>query len=179
MNLGVFTYNFPHKKTQEGLFRLLMGGYQPRCILAADPVQLNFYQSKIRVAPKGLEYVHPRVIAEKLGIPYHVGAHNSPHSRDLIRDYDLDLGVILGARIIAEDIINAFRGGILNLHPGLLPQNRGLDNIKWAVLNRMRQGASAHLIERKIDKGNLICKRDVDVFQDDSLVDILLRVQSM
>ena len=91
MNLGVFAYNFPHKKTQEGLFRLLIEGYQPKCILAADPVELSFYQSKIRVAPKGLQYVHPQIIAERLGIPYHVVAHNSPEARDLITNYCLHL----------------------------------------------------------------------------------------
>src|SRR3989338_9134553 len=72
MRIGVFAYNFKHKKTQEGLLWLMLHGYKIECILAADPVQLNFYQSKIRVSQKDMEYMHPSEIAKKLEIPYHV-----------------------------------------------------------------------------------------------------------
>ena len=41
-----------------------------------------------------------------------------------------DLGIILGSRII-KNIINKFKIGILNMHPGILPYNRGLDTHKW------------------------------------------------
>ncbi len=177
MKIGIFAYNFEHKKTQEGLINLFLNGHMPECILAADKVKLNFYQSKIRVSPKGLHYTHPRKIAQKLGIPYHVVAHNSKACHDLIRDYALDLGVILGARILKKETIECFQIGILNMHPGLLPFNRGLDNLKWAILKGIKQGVSCHLISEEIDKGRLVMKEDIDVFPDDTLVDIFLRIQ--
>ncbi|MEK6840204.1 MAG: formyltransferase family protein, partial [Nanoarchaeota archaeon] len=122
LRVGAFVYNFEHKKTQEGLFNLYLDDTPVVCALAADPVPLTFYQSKIRIAPKGLSYAHPRTIAQKLGIPYHVVSHNSQECEDLVRSYNLDVGVILGARILKEPIINAFNVGVLNLHPGLLPE---------------------------------------------------------
>ncbi len=179
MKIGVFAYNFEHKKTQEGLLRLFLNGYNPDVIFAADPVELKFYQSKVRVAPKGLSYTHPRKIAKRMNIPYHIVVHNSKECQDLITKHDLDLGIILGARILKENIISAFNIGVLNMHPGLLPENRGLDTLKWAIMRNIKQGVSCHLISREIDKGNLIVKRGVDVFEDDTLVDIFLRIQNM
>src|SRR3989338_7782841 len=124
MEIGIFAYNFPHKKTQEGLLELFLQGIPVKCIFAADPVELKFYQSKIRIAPKGMRYEHPQKIAERLGIPYHVVAHSSKECEELIKHYKLDLGIILGARILKENIINAFGMWVLNMHPGMLPQNR-------------------------------------------------------
>ena len=72
MNIGVFVCNFEHKKTQEGLLNLFLNGYKVECILAADPVQLDFYQSKIRITPKELQYTHTHKIADVLKIPYYV-----------------------------------------------------------------------------------------------------------
>jgi len=179
MKIGVFAYNFKHKKTQEGLMQLFLHGYDISCIFAANPVELKFYQSKIRVSPKGLEYMHPKEIAERLNIPYHVVVHNSEKCENVIKQYDLDLGIILGARIIKQQIINAFKIGVLNMHPGLLPENRGLDNLKWAILQGYKQGVSCHLINKEIDKGSLIVKKKIAVHEDDTLLDVFLRIQNM
>ena len=178
MKIGIFAYNFPHKKTQEGLLHLFSHNIPIACILAADPVELKFYQSKIRVAPKGLEYLHPKEIASQLKTPYHVVIHNSTECETLIKRYDLDVGIILGARILKENVIKAFKIGILNLHPGLLPHNRGLDNIKWAILKNYKQGVSAHLIDGEIDKGKVILKQEIPIFEDDTLLDVFLRIQN-
>ncbi len=179
MKIGIFAYNFGHKKTQEGILALLLHHYPIACIFAADPVELKFYQSKVRIAPKGLEYVHPKDIAARFEIPYHVVVHNSMECEELIRRYELDVGIILGARILKENIINAFKIGVINMHPGMLPHNRGLDNIKWAILKGYRQGVSVHLISKEIDQGSLIVQREIDVYDDDTLLDIFLRIQNM
>jgi len=178
MKIGVFAYNFKHKKTQETLLNLFLHGYESSCIFAADPVKLKFYQSEIRITPKDLNYMHPREIAKKLGIPYYVIKHNNSECKDLIKKHNLDLGIVAGARILKEDIIKKFKIGVLNMHPALLPQNRGLDNIKWAILNDFKQGASCHLISKEIDKGWLIVKEEIDVYEDDTLLDIFLRIQN-
>lgn len=178
MRIGVFAYNFEHKKTHEGLLALHLAGFEIACVLAADPVPLNFYQSKIRISPKGLRYSHPHDIAQRLGIPYHVVPHNSEDCAKLIQRYNLDVGVILGARILKTAVIEPFKIGVLNMHPALLPENRGLDNLKWAILRDIKQGVSCHLIDGSIDRGSLILRREIPVFPDDTLVDIFLRIQN-
>jgi methionyl-tRNA formyltransferase len=178
LKIGVFAYNFEHKKTQEGLINLFLNGYKPECIFAANPVELKFYQSKIRITPKGLRFEHPRKIADKLGISYHVAKHNSEQCVELIKKHDLELGIVLGARILKQPVIQAFKIGIMNMHPGLIPENRGLDNLKWAILKNIRQGVTCHLIDECIDKGRIIIKEAIEVYPDDTLLDIHLRLQS-
>ena len=179
MNIGIFTYDFPHKKTQEGLYNLMLKGFKPKVIIAAPPINLNVSKSKIRVSPKDLYLSHPKEIAKHFQIDYCVSPHNSPQTSELIREYDLDLGIILGARIIPQDIINKFKLGILNLHPGLLPENRGLDSLKWAINCGIPQGVSTHLIDGKIDRGLLVEKEEIAIYKDDTLLDINLRLQNL
>ena len=177
--IGIFTYNFKHKKTYEGLIKLYLNGYKPECIFAAEHVKITFYKSKFRETLKGMDYMHPRDLANKLNIPYYVVDHKSEECIKLIKENFLELGIILGARIIPEKIINAFQFGVLNMHPGLLPENRGLDNTKWAIINGLKQGVSTHLIDKYVDKGLLIDKREISVYQDDSLIDLFLRLQDL
>ena len=179
MNIGVFAYNFPHWKTQEGVHNLILKGFKPKVILAADPVPLNFPHSQIRIVPKDLYLTHPQEIAKYHNIDYHVVKHNSQATSDLIKQYNLDMGVILGARILKPIAFSNFKIGVLNLHPGILPQNRGLDNIKWAIIDNLPQGVTTHLINEKIDMGFFIEQENINVHPDDTLLDLHLRIQNL
>ena len=176
MNIGVFAYNFPHWKTQEGINNLMISGNKPKVIFAADPIKLDFYKSKIRITPKDLYLTQPKKIAEQYGIDYKVVIHNSEETKNLVKKYNLDLGIILGARILKP---LSFNIGVLNMHPGLLPENRGLDNIKWAILNDIPQGVTSHLIDKSIDRGKFILKEEIKIYKDDSLVDLHIRIQNL
>lgn len=179
MNIGVFAYNFPHWKTQEGINNLIISGNKPKVIFAADPVKLNFYQSKIRITPKDLYLTHPEKIAKQHGIDYKVVIHNSEETKNLVKEYNLDLGIILGARILKPIAFENFNVGVLNMHPGLLPENRGLDNIKWAILDDIPQGVTTHLINKSIDRGRGILKEEIKIYKDDSLIDLNIRIQNL
>ncbi len=79
--------------------------------------------------------MHPKDLAKKLEIPNHTLDHRGEDCIKLIKDNSLELGIILGEKIISEKIINSFKLGVLNMHPACLPENRGLDNTKWAIMN--------------------------------------------
>jgi len=179
MNIGIFTYNFPHWKTQNGLFNLTVNGYKPKVIFSANPVELNFYKSKKRISPKDLYLIEPKKIAQTFEIPYFVLNHNSKETIGLVEKFDLDLGIILGARILKKEIIEKFKIGILNMHPGILPDNRGLDNIKWSILKDLPIGVTSHLINHEIDKGLLIDKQIINIYNDDTILDLHIRNQNL
>jgi len=179
MKIGVFAYNFEHWKVQNGIHNLVLGGYTPSVIFAANRVELKFYKSKVRITPKDLFLHHPKFIADHYNIDYHVVEHNSEKTSAMIKDYNLDLGVILGARILKPHVIDSFNLGVLNTHPGILPDNRGLDNQKWAILEDIPQGVTAHLIDGKIDKGRLVDQERINIYKDDTLLDIFIRVQNL
>ena len=178
--LIVFAYDFPHKKTYEGLLWLHVHRVKIAAVIAAPRVELRIRESAIRVAPSGLTFPHPREVATRIGVPYYVAAHNSPECLRLLKKHEPRVGVVLGARILSQEVIDCFSLGVLNMHPGLIPENRGLDNVKWAILNGIDQGVTTHLIAggKDVDLGRLIERRVVPVLPDDTLVDICLRLQN-
>lgn len=179
MNIAALVYDFPHKKSQEGIFELHLNDLRPRIVVAAPRVDLSFYQSKERIAPRGLHYSHPRDVCRCLSLPYVVADHNSGSCARLLKDWGIDLAIILGARIIKQPTIAACKIGVLNMHPGILPHNRGLDNLKWSILEDLPIGVTTHLIDEQIDRGRLVCKRNVPVYYDDNLRDVFLRQQDI
>lgn len=179
MNIGVFAYNFKHWKTQEGIINLVMAGKKPKVIFAAEPVKLKFYKSKKRTAPKDLYLKHPSEIAKYFNIDYKVIVHNSIETKKYVEDYNLDLGIILGARILKPVAFKSFNVGVMNMHPGILPQNRGLDNLKWAIIKDYDQGVTSHLIDSKIDQGYMIKQEKINIYHDDTYLDMHLRIQNL
>lgn len=177
MNLAVFAYNFPHKKTQDFLFRLFTDGIKPAVVLAADPIKLSIPESVLRVKPRHVDLVHPRTICREMGIEYVVVEHNSEECRALLNSLRIDIGLISGARILKKAIIDSVTRGIINLHPGLLPQVRGLDALQWAIYEGQPFGVTAHVIDERIDAGLIIQKKVIPEYADDTLVDVSLRLQ--
>jgi len=155
---------------------LVAHGWRPVLVLAAPRVDLGHAEPRRRQAPQGRILTHPRALAAMVGARYEVVPHAWPAASVELRAYRIDLGIILGARILAGQTIAACRIGILNLHPGWLPDVRGLDTIKWPLLRGLPLGATAHLIDERIDRGRLVCRQQVERLPGDTLLDIQLRV---
>lgn len=182
MRIAVFAYNFPHKKTQDFLFRLFIEKVEVALILAADPVELGIPPASIRMKVRGGGgLVTPRRIAERIGWRYEVVEHNSARTTELLLEERIDAAVISGARILKPHVIEAVPMGIINFHPGLLPEGRGLDAMQWAIYEDRPIGVTAHLIDGRVDAGLVLLKREIPIQQDDTVFDLsqrLMEVQS-
>lgn len=154
--LIAFGYDFPHRKTADGLYRLIAHGIRVDGLLAAPHKNLNLRRTLLDDNPRATSLKAPAEICSDLGINYWHLPHESPEAFRLIGEMKPDLGVILGARILPKSIIEGFSTGILNVHPGLLPFNAGLYNIEWAVNHTFPQGVTAHLINASVDAGRLV-----------------------
>jgi len=174
--LVVFAYNFPHKKTQDILLHLFVQGYKVGWILAADPVKLNIPPHTVRTKIRHIALLHPRQIAERIGANYIVAPHNSREVEDVLRQIKPELGIIAGARILKKPIISQFSIGIINLHPGLIPEARGLDAMLWSIYHDLPLGVTAHLIDERIDAGRVLVKETIPVYEDDTLLDLSERL---
>ena len=73
-------------------------------------------------------------------------------------DYAISFGY---GHIIKKDIINYFKEKIINLHISLLPWNKGADPNLWSVLENTPKGVTIHQIEKGLDSGKIICKKEV------------------
>jgi len=175
----IFGYNFKHWKTQTGIINLALSGHKPDFVILQNWKKLKIPQSTLRISPKDLYLFEPSTLLKNLDIPYIICDHNSEECIQFLSSQGFDLGVILGARILSKSVIQQFEKGILNLHPGLLPENRGLDTIKWAVLKNLKQGVTSHIIDEKIDRGTLISRKQIKIYEDDTLIDLNIRIQNL
>lgn len=174
--LMLFAYDFPHKKTQDFLFRLAVEGYKIEYCIAASWKKLNIKSSSIRVDQRHSGLVHPRKICEYFNIKYLSLDHDSREVIDFIKKNPVDLYIISGARILSKEVIEECGGKVLNIHPGFLPDVRGLDTFLWSIYYKKPLGISAHFITPKIDSGYLIYKEKLHLYKDDTPFDVTLRL---
>lgn len=168
----VFGYDFPHWKTTTGLFNMCVNGFKPDLVVLQKKKELTVPHSNYRVTPKGEYLQEPREVCELLGIEY----VRMDHDTDIGNP---DLGIILGARILKKETIERFTTGILNIHPGILPGNRGLDNLKHSIAKDLPIGVTAHLIDHRIDMGTIIKTETVPVYEDDTIRDVYIRQRNL
>lgn len=173
--ISLFAYNFPHKKTQDFIFKLLVEGYNISVIYAANSIDLGIPKSTINSKIKHLGLIHPKKIAKKFGIKYIVGPHDSDQ---IIEDTisNPSIGLISGARVLKKKIIDCFPIGIINFHPGIIPHARGLDALFWSILNDQMLGVTSHLIDSKVDAGKILSTEKIDILLQDTILDISERL---
>jgi len=164
-----FVYDFPHFKSAQGLFALKRAGFHDVHCVAAPWRALGIRESRFQFRTMAMEDAHhPREAAAALGYGYETTAHED------VRLSGDAVGVILGARVLPAAVAES--GPIVNLHPGVLPLNRGLDTLKWAVHEGLPQAVSVHRIDARIDRGALLCEEIVPVLPNDSPADIYNRL---
>lgn len=169
MKVTAFVYDFPHFKSAQGLFALKRAGFNDVTCVAAPWRKLPVIESPYQFRTMDMDDAHhPREAAEALGYRYEVMDHAD------VRLSAGSVGLILGARVLPKAVVET--GPIVNLHPGVLPLNRGLDTLKWAVHDGLPQGVSIHRIDTRIDRGSLLYVRLTRVHAADSEADIYNRL---
>jgi len=172
----IFAYDFPHKKTVDFIFHSLVKGYKVEAIIAAPPVKLNIPKSSIRSKLRHEPSYHPKDVADRFNLPYLVSPHNSLETELFLADLKPDVGLIGGARILKPQIIKQFSKGIINFHPGLIPEARGLDALFWSIINNVDLGVTSHLIDERIDAGQILEVKKIPLNLDDTLFDLSERL---
>jgi methionyl-tRNA formyltransferase len=65
--------------------------------------------------------------------------------------------------ILRPECIRPLPRGCVNLHPALLPYNRGANPNIWSIVDRTPAGVTLHYIDEGIDSGDIIRQRKVEV----------------
>ena len=154
-----------HPFGREMLSRLLAAGLPPALILEEDSALGDLERRKFRERI-GAHPVAPSIAAraEELGIPLvSVEAHRDEYCLEPLRAADPDLIVLGGTRILRGELLAYPRDGVLNSHPGLLPECRGSASPAWSVYHDIPIGASCHFCTEAIDEGDLVGRREIAV----------------
>ena len=65
--------------------------------------------------------------------------------------------------LITKDIIDIFKGKIINLHISFLPFNRGCYPNLWSHLEGSPSGVTIHFINEQIDGGEILLQKKVEI----------------
>lgn len=94
---------------------------------------------------------------------------------DTLKAHDIQIIALAGFLcFLSEDIVNAYDGRILNIHPSLLPAYGGKGmhggNVHKAVIEagEKKSGATVHIVTNELDCGPIVVQREVDVLPDDT-----------
>ncbi len=78
--------------------------------------------------------------------------------------YDLKSEIIISygyKHIITKDIIQNFKGNIINLHISYLPWNKGSAPNLWSFIDNTKKGVTIHFIDEGIDTGDIILQKEL------------------
>ena len=176
MRTAVFVYDFPHRKSCEVLTRLWLEGKPVEVVVGSPFKAIPGTPPRLRVKPRRPTDIHPAKIAARMGDTYLAMDHLDEKLPIVLEEHGIEFGLIGGARILPREVIDAVSSGIVNLHPGLIPEVRGLDALKWTVIGGHRAGVTAHLIDHRVDAGRIILRKEIPVFADDTWIDLTLRL---
>ena len=85
---------------------------------------------------------------------------------------DLIISVYLN-QLIGTKIINLPSKGVINVHPALLPKNRGLFPYFWALANGDAEtGVTVHWVEPKFDTGAILVQESLPIMPNDTVISL-------
>lgn len=84
---------------------------------------------------------------------------------ELLQSYQPDfICVACFSRLIPPAVLALPRLGALNVHPSLLPDNRGPEPLFWTFrLGQERGGVTVHLMNEKLDAGGIVAQEAIEV----------------
>ena len=98
--------------------------------------------------------------------------------RECIDQYAPDLVVLAGfMRVLTADLVNHYRGRLINIHPSLLPAFPGLDTHRRALQAGVKEhGVTVHFVTAQLDGGPAIAQARVPVLAGDNEQTLAARV---
>jgi methionyl-tRNA formyltransferase len=117
-------------------------------------------------------------MAESYGIPI-TGTKNVNQSAsvEVIRNLKPDLIVSIHFnQLIRKTVIQLAPIGVINIHPALLPKNRGTFPYFWSLVNGDTEtGSTIHWIDSKFDTGDIILQKQIKISDNDTVTSLANR----
>ena len=147
-----------------------------------DAIESNQLDARLAAVISNNPDAYGLTRAKNHGIEAHLIDHRQFASReafdevllDCIRKYDPDYIVLAGfMRILGCALIQANQNKILNIHPSLLPDYKGLDTHQRVMENgELEHGVSIHLVTPELDDGPVLMQGRYSIEAKDTLSDL-------
>ena len=130
---------------------------------------------------QGLARAHAQGVATAIVDHTIFGEDREAFERSLDRElqaHRIDLVCLAGfMRLLTPWFVTRWSGRMLNLHPALLPQLKGLDTHRRALAAGLRQhGATVHFVVPAMDSGPIVAQEAVPVREGDTEEALAARV---
>lgn len=100
---------------------------------------------------------------------------NSKEGLALIKAIAPDVLAVNVFNILRKPILKIPKIATVNIHTGVLPQYRGLDCRRWAILEGGSVGASSHLVDEGLDTGEILVRRQLELQPGDTIKTLTAR----
>jgi len=128
-------------------------------------------------------------LAEEAGIP--TATLNEPRYKTrlspeveeelvtLLQNAGVELVVLAGyMRVVKSPLLEAFPGRVINIHPSLLPNFRGLEAWRQALeAGAAVTGCTVHYVDDDVDTGEILAQAEVPVLPGDTAESLHARIQ--
>ena len=168
--IGIITYDIPHRKTQDLVTKLILNGYSDLHLIVIPWVERKNFQPIFEHRPSKCLNISVEELSDRLKISYSKVETNNLNrffSENTFRHI-----LIAGAGLLPEELATNHK--IINSHPGYLPNVKGLDAFKWAIYQGQPIGVTTHYITDKADEGELIERRIIPIYFEDSFHNVAL-----
>ena len=100
---------------------------------------------------------------------------------EILRDREIDIVALAGfMRVLGPELVRAFHGRMLNVHPSLLPAFPGghavADALAWGV---KVTGVTVHLVDEEVDHGPVVFQEAIEVRPNDDWDSLEARVHEV
>ncbi len=126
------------------------------------------------------------ISAQEAGIATEIVNHKEYKTREdfegeiskRLKNYDIDLIVLAGfMRVLTGSFVEQWVDRIINIHPSLLPDYKGLNTHERALNDGKKEaGCTVHFVNDELDSGAIILQKRVDILYDDTVDSLSARV---
>lgn len=98
-----------------------------------------------------------------------------------LRAHNVEWIILAGyMRLIGPDLLHAFEGKIINIHPSLLPSFKGLRAVEQAMEAGVRvTGVTIHYVDEGMDTGPIIAQEAVTIERTDTIDDVQQKIHAV
>jgi len=164
---------------------VLLSGRGSNMLALAEYKRREERSYDIALAASNVPDARGLVVAKRLGIPIWAESHKGLEREEFdarldaaLRAHGVEVIALAGyMRLLSPGFIEAWEGRILNIHPSLLPDYKGLDTHRRAIMaGEEYSGCSVHLVTQELDDGPVLAQARVKIRGRDTAESLAERV---
>jgi folate-dependent phosphoribosylglycinamide formyltransferase PurN len=102
----------------------------------------------------------------------HFSSVNQESCIQLLKEFNPDIVVVNGTRIISSKVLGSTNAVFINMHTGITPKYRGVHGGYWALVNNDKEncGVTIHVVDKGVDTGGILYQSTIPVTRKDNFI---------